>query len=336
MKKNKALMKEAAALLSEDNRFLVTAHERPDGDAVGSILAMGHVLGEQGRQCVLYTQDDVPKGLSFLPGVSRIVHEVPEWKDGSFCLVVLDCNEIDRVGKDGAMLLGGCESVVVLDHHLGDGFCQEVSKTCVSIIDTTACATGALCFELFKELGWKVNKDAATCLYTAVLTDTGGFRYSNTSVRTFDLAKELVGCGADPYEIALSCFESRPLSKLKLLGLALETLEVYYNGLLSIMTLTPEMFELCGSKESETDDFVSYARSLDTVEVAALIKEAKPGLVSVSLRSKRFVNVAELASRFGGGGHFNAAGFRMAGNPTEIKERLIELAGSYLQGGISK
>ncbi len=326
-------MRNVADLLSSRDKFIVTAHERPDGDAVGSILAMGHMLRRNQKEAVLYTQDEVPSGLLFLPGASKIVHEVPSWKPGSFCLVVLDCNEIERTGQQGLQVLANCESVVILDHHIGRGFCSNLSKPCASIIDTSACATASLCFQVFKYLGWEITKDVATCIYTAVLTDTGGFRYSNTSVRTFDLAKELVKAGADPYDIALRCFESRPLSKLKLLGLALETLEVYYNGLLSIMILTPEMFEMCGAKESDTDDFVSYARSLDTVEIAVLIKEASPGFVSVSLRSKRFVNVAKLASNFGGGGHFNAAGFRMSGNPHEIKEKLIEIAGSYLGKG---
>ncbi len=330
MKRNEDSIKEVAALLSSRDRFVVTAHERPDGDAVGSILAMGHMLKRNHKDTVLYTQDEVPSSLSFLPGASKIVHELPRWKPGSFCLVVLDCNEIERIGQQGAKALADCESVVILDHHLGKGFCSALTKPCASIIDTSACATASLCFQVFKDLGWPITQEVATCIYTAVLTDTGGFRYSNTSVRTFDLAKELVEAGADPYDIALRCFESRPLSKLKLLGLALETLEVYYNGLLSIMILTPEMFEMCGAMEAETDDFVSYARSLDTVEIAALIKEARPGFVSVSLRSKRFVNVAELASNFGGGGHFNAAGFRMPGNPYEVKDKLIELAGSYL------
>ncbi len=332
MKKSEGLMKEAANLLSSRERFLITAHERPDGDAVGSILAMGRMLSGHGKDYSLYTQDEVPASLAFLPGVSEIVHELPDWEPGSFCLLVLDCNEIDRVGRDGERALERCESALILDHHLGKGFCEDISCPCVSVIDTSACATASLCFELFRELGWSIDKDVATCIYTAVLTDTGGFRYSNTSVRTFELARDLVLAGADPYDIALKCFESRPLSKLKLLGLALETLEVYYSGLLSIMIITPEMFELCGAKEAETDDFVSYARSLDTAEVAVLIKEAKPGVVSVSLRSKRFVNVAEVAGRFGGGGHFNAAGFRLAGNPKEVKERLVEVIGSYLGG----
>ncbi len=335
MKRNERGLKEVAELVSSSDRFLITAHERPDGDAIGSILAMGDLLRRGGKEVVMYTQDEVPGGLSFLPGVTEIEHNIPDWPKGSFCLVVLDCNEIERVGAEGKGLLHACQSAIILDHHLGDGFCIGASKPCISVIDTKASATGQICFELFKELGWQLTRDAATCIYAAILTDTGGFRYSNTNERTFELARELVLLGADPYAIALSCFESKPLSKLKLLGLALETLEVYYNGLLSIMTITPEMFELCGSKEAETDDFVSYARSIDTVEMAALIKEAKPGIVSVSLRSKRFVNVAELASEFGGGGHFNAAGFRVPGNPVEVKERLIKLAGAYLSGGKS-
>jgi len=145
-----------------------------------------------------------------------------------------------------------------------------------------------------------------------------------------EIAKELVLAGADPFKIAMYCFDSKPVSKLKLLGLAIETIEVFYEGRLSVMLLTPDMFSICNSSESETDDFVSYARSIDTVEIAALIKEFKPGRISVSLRSKRYVNVADLAGRFGGGGHFNAAGFKTTGAAQDIKKEVVAAVGEYL------
>ncbi len=323
-------LKAASELIKNGDLFIVTAHERPDGDALGSMLALGHGLKEAGKEFILYSGDELPKGLSFMPGTSMLTSNIPEKLTNDFVLVLLDCHEPERPGDMGQELFKKAASVLILDHHLGEGPCDGEERTCISIIDPSKCATAQICFELFKELSWPISKEMASCIYTAVLTDTGGFRYSNTKEDTFELAKELVSLGANPYEIALSCFETKPLTKLKLLGLALETLEVHFKGLLSIMTLTPQMFELCGSKESETDDFVSYARAIDTVEVAILIKETKPGLVSVSLRSKRFVNVAEMASHFGGGGHFNAAGFKVEGNPKEIKKQVIALAGTYL------
>ncbi len=330
MKRDNSKFSQIAGVITEAENFIVTVHERPDGDALGSMLAVGHALKGQGKDVILYAKDEVPKGLDFLPGSKMITNFLPEDLNANYCLILLDCHEVDRPGEEGVRLFKNANQVVVIDHHLGKGPCKAVDLPCYELIDSTACATAELCFYLLKHLGWPINKDIATCLYTAVLTDTGGFKYSNTNIETFELAKSLVSYGAEPYKIALNCFESKPLSKVKLLGLALETLEVYYDGLLSIMNVTPEMFDICGAKESETDDFVSYARAIDTVEMAALIKEAKPGNVSVSLRSKKYVNVAEIANKFGGGGHFNAAGFRVNGNPEEIKKQVIAIAGEYL------
>ncbi len=323
-------VQKAARLMEKGEVFILTGHERPDGDAAGSVLGLGDALTSHGKQVMMFASDELANSLSFLPGSSRIQRRLPDNLPQDYILVLLDCNEEDRVGEYGPRLVKEASSVIILDHHLGEGFCKELSQPCVSVIDTKACATAEICLRLMKVLNWEVTKKIATCFYTAIVTDTGGFRYSNTSSTTFKIARQLVLAGADPYEIALNCFESKPLAKLKLLGLALETLETFYNGRVSVMLLTPDMFALCGAKESETDDFVSYARGIDTVEVAILIKEVKSGRISVSLRSKHSVNVAELAGRFGGGGHFNAAGFKTTGDPLKIKEKVVALAGEYL------
>ncbi|RUM92103.1 MAG: hypothetical protein DSZ23_01055 [Thermodesulfatator sp.] len=278
----------------------------------------------------MLASEPLSPGLRFLPGASKMRTSLPDFKFDDFTLIMLDCNEVERVGALGKSLVQAASSVMILDHHLGQGFCGELEKPCLSVIDKRACSTSEICFRLLNILGWEVTPAIATCFYTGVLTDTGGFRYNNTSSNTFEIARQLVLAGADPYEIALNCFESKPLSKVKLLGLALETLEVIYDGMVSVMLLTRDMFSICNARESETDDFVSYARGIDGVEVAILVKEANSGQVSVSLRSKHFVNVAELAARFGGGGHFNAAGFKTTGDPFEIKERVVALAGEYL------
>ena len=323
-------LQEAAEFIARGNSFVLAGHERPDGDAAGSVLGLGRALSSRGKDVFLFASEEISHSLAFLPGSSMLRTRLPENLAGEYTLVMLDCNEVSRLGNQGDRLVGGAASLVILDHHLGGGICPEFPGPCVSVIDTGACATAEICLRLLKGLKWEISREIATCFYTGVLTDTGGFRYSNTSARTFQIARELVMAGADPYEIALSCFESKPLSKLKLLGLALETLEVFYDGRVSVMVLTPEMFAICGAREVETDDFVSYARGIDGVEVAVLIKEVKPGHVSVSLRSKHFVNVAELAGRFGGGGHFNAAGFKTAGDPWKVKEEVLALAGEFL------
>ncbi len=330
MTKLEGPLREAAKFMERGSSFLLAGHERPDGDAAGSVLGLGSALSGMGKEVFLYASEEIPRSLAFLPGASKLQTELPGDLLREYTLVMLDCNEVSRLGKHGHRLVKAASSVVILDHHLGTGICGQLPMPCVSVIDTRACATSEICLRLLRGLEWEISKDIATCLYTGVVTDTGGFRYSNTSADTFMIARQLVLAGADPYEIALNCFESRPVSKLKLLGLALETLEVLYHGRVSVMLLTPEMFALSGARETETDDFVSYARGIDTVEVAVLIKEVKPGNISVSLRSKHFVNVAEIAGRFGGGGHFNAAGFKTTGDPWKIKEEVLAIAAEYL------
>ncbi len=329
-------LNKAAELVDAGNDFILAGHEKPDGDALGSVLGLGKALASHGRNVMPCAFGGIADSLSFLPGFAGVHTVLPDKLPSGFTLLMLDCHEAERLGEHGERLVEEAASLVILDHHLGEGFCSEYPGPCASVIDTRACSTAEICMRLIDVLGWKISSDMATCFYTAVLTDTGGFRYSNTSRRTFEIAGQLVDAGADPYHIALKCFESMSISKLKLLGLALETLELFFDGRVSVMLLTPDMFELCGARESDTEEFVSYARGIDSVEVAILVKEARAGMVSVSLRSKRFVNVAEIAARFGGGGHFNAAGFKITGNPVDIKQEVAALVGEYLKKSAQK
>ncbi len=315
--------REIAEAIETSSSFVLSCHVRPDGDAIGSMLAMGIALEQAGRDVTLYTQDSIPKVLDFLPGIESIVHELPDPLPELTTLLVLDCSEPHRIGNQHKRLVEQAHRIIVLDHHLGRNKAFEHSR-CLSYVDPDVFATGALVFRLLEELSWPITEAIATNLYAAILTDTGCFRHSNTTEEAFYIAQVLVALGADPCKVATNLYQRYPLRRMELLGLVLRTLEVRSKGRIALLQATPEMFRVSGALEEDTEDFVAYARCIDTVELAIFIREVRTGQVSVSLRSKSWVNVAEIAKRFGGGGHLRAAGFRFTGTAPEIRQRLLQ------------
>ncbi len=312
-------LRHIANLLEQENKFLLTCHIRPDGDALGSILALGLTLMEHGKDVTIYSTDPVPNYLKFLEGYNLITNEVsPLHKDTT--LIVIDCNEPKRIGPEGTMLFETAKDIIILDHHLGD---EKIQENIFYYKEPSLFAAAAIIVWVIEELGWPITKSVAENLYTAILTDTGCFRHNNTTALAFAMAEKLVLCGARPEFVARMLYQNYSLTRLKLLALVLRTLEVKANGKIAIIQATPQMFRTSEATESDAEDFVSYARSLNTVEVAAFIREVHAGQCSVSLRSKTFFNVAEIAKKFGGGGHFNAAGFKATGNAPYIREILL-------------
>nr|WP_281382993.1 DHH family phosphoesterase [Dissulfurirhabdus thermomarina] len=302
-------------------RFVLTCHARPDGDAVGSLLGLGLALEAAGRDATLYMEAPVPPHLAFLPGSGRVVTEPPVPLAPGTVLVVLDCGEAGRVGRGGERLAREATSVVVLDHHLTQG---EFGRDVVRYVDPEVFATGAIVLWVLNELGWPVSAEIATNLYAAIVSDTGAFQHNNTTALAFAMAEYLVSRGADPSGVARALYQSWPERRLRLLGLVLHTLEVRAGGRIGLLQATPEMFRTTGAREADTEDFVNYCRSIDSVEVAVFIREVHAGNVAVSLRSKTTYDVAALAQEFGGGGHFHAAGFRRSGSAGEIRALLLE------------
>ncbi len=320
-------------LISKADRFLLTCHVKPDGDALGSLLGLGLALMGRGRDVTLFTEEPVPYKLGFLPGTEYIVNEAPDPLPPGTTLVILDCNEPSRIGRYGQRFINQASSILVLDHHLSRGPSpgQDISgdHPYIRCILPDVFAAAALVFWVLKGLGWPISRDIATNLYTAILSDTGSFRHSNTNKTTFEMAGELVGYGVDPYFVANMLYENHPLCRQHLLAMALDTIEIRGHGRIGLIQVTPEMFRASGATEQDTEDFVGHVRCIDTVEIAIFIKEARAGQVSVSLRSKSSFNVAELAREFGGGGHFHAAGFRTSGTASDVRAALLERLDAY-------
>jgi bifunctional oligoribonuclease and PAP phosphatase NrnA len=298
-------------VIAEGERFLVCSHAGPDGDAVGSMLAMGMLLEKMGKRVHLVSADRVPVVHRWLPGADRV--EKALRVHGPYdAVILLECDGLERTRLQG---LEKCFQINI-DHHA-----SGVEFADVNWIDHEAACVGEMVYRLFKAAGVALNPEAANCIYTTVLTDTGGFIYGGTRASTFELARELTLAGADPIRVAQQVYFSTPISRLLLLGAALRNL--HREGRIAWLWITREdMIRSCAAEE-DCEGIVNYALSIAEVEVACFLRELEKPRVRVSLRSKGRVNVAAIAERLGGGGHENAAGCTLDGPLVRAKEQIV-------------
>jgi phosphoesterase RecJ-like protein len=288
-------------VIRRGERFLVCSHSRPDGDAVGSMLAMGMLLRQMGKRADLVTADRIPAVFRTLPGAGEIrtAMRVHGRYDAA---ILLECDGLERTR------LRGLEQfyLVNIDHHAtGKNFGH------LNWIDRDAASVGELVYRLVKAAGAQVTPEIAACIYITVLTDTGGFCYGGVKASTFALAQELTQAGADPIRIAQEVYFSTPTSKLLLVGAALGNLK--REGRLAWLWVThADIIRTCAAEE-DCEGIVNYALAIAGVEVAAFFRELPEGDVRISLRSKGNVDVAAIAAKLGGGGHENAAGVTLDG-----------------------
>ena len=288
-------------VLRSGDRFLVCSHSQPDGDAVGSVLAMGMLLRQMGKQVELVTADRIPAIYRSLPGTDAIrtalrVHGPYD------AVILLECDSLARTRMRGLEPF----FAINIDHHATGHEWAHVNW-----INRDAASVGEMVYRLVRAAGVTVTPEMATCLYTTVLTDTGGFCYGTIQAATFDLARELVLCGADPIRAARDVYFSAPASKMLLLGAALNNLT--REGRLAWLWVThQDMVRTCAAEE-DCEGIVNYAVSIGGVEAAVFLRELPENRVRLSLRSKGRVNVADIAVRLGGGGHENAAGCTLEG-----------------------
>ncbi len=305
-----------ADLMRNHHRFLICSHMNPDGDALGSSLGLALYLEGEGKEAVVFNQDPVPGLYEFLPSAERIRQSLDEREkfDATF---LLDCATSRRVGK-GLEGFHGRGVVVVIDHHPP----VEVEEG-IRWIRTDAAATAELLFGVMETYGVKPSPDVATNLYAALMTDTGSFRFSNTTARSLTVAAGLLEAGADHGLLIDRLYESYPAERFRLLALALETLGFFSQGRVAVMHVTREMFAAVSAPDELTDGFVDIPRSVRGVDVAVLIREVAGGEHRVNLRSRGRVDVARVATRFGGGGHSNAAGCTVKGDGDKVRESVL-------------
>lgn len=312
--------------LKNSNHILIATHTNPDGDAIGSLIAMGLCLDVLNKKTTLYNESPIPAVYRFLPAVNRVVRNI---KNENYDLaVILDCGNLKRIGM-AVSAVRQIPITVNIDHHV-----TNTRFGHLQLIDTSACATAEIVYRLIKQMDVPLDKAIATSIYTGILTDTGSFRFSNTNRAAFSICQEMVGLGVDPYNIAQHVYGTYSLGRIKLLNLALDSIEISDNGKLSIMTLTQDMFHETHTQAEDVDGLINYAKRIEDVKVAALIQENRNGKeksknfnrFDVSLRSDGTVDVASIAASFGGGGHFIAAGFSIETTLSDITSQMLKLA----------
>lgn len=319
---------EAAAALERHRHILVTSHYNPDGDNIGSQLGLALLLKRLGKRVEIVDQDPVPDRYRFLPGWEGIRNEIAPSQ--ATLAVVLDSAGLDRIGRAAGSIVPARMEILNIDHHVSnDGFGQ------MQYVDPAASSTCELVYRIAKRLSKTLAPDEASCLLCGMVTDTGGFRYTSASPATLRAAAELMEQGAELSDIATKLyFEEKP-ETLSLLGELLVGMKRSDKAPLAWMSVGLEQLERHGIEMSETEEFVRYALSARGVEVGLMFKEQPDGQVRLSFRSKGRYDVNRLARVFGGGGHVQAAGARVAGRLAEVQGPVIEVLEREMSNPIS-
>lgn len=299
--------------ITTHTRFLICGHIRPDGDCLGSQLGMFHVLKTLGKEARLYNRGPILEHYQFLPSIEQIRPTTDPDFQPEVCIFV-DCGAINRVAEDFQPV----GLVINIDHHY-----SNLRFGDINYIDETSAAVGEQVFHVVKRLGIDITPEIATCLYLAIIADTGSFRYPNTSDRTFGVAAELVRSGAVPASIAREYYETKKCESVQLASKVMSNLHFAHNGQLVWSEITQQMYKSAGGEDNEPESLVSELRSIKGVEVAILFHELAEGGLRAGLRAKGGVDVSRVAKQFGGGGHPNAAGIYIRGDYEMLKKNIL-------------
>lgn len=310
-------MREIARILGAAQSVAVLSHVRPEGDAIGSSLGAVLTLHALGKEAVGFNADPVPAALAFLPGADALVRttRIPQPFD---CYLVVDASDPDRLGG----LLDGVvpgRPILNIDHHPTNNHFGSVSW-----IDPTAAAAGEMLYLLFRGMGVPLSREAAINFYVAIFTDTGSFRYANTTPRALRIAAELIEAGVEPGNVAELLYEQRDVGELRLLGLLLSRIQISPDGMTAWIEVTDETLREVGVTADTLEGAINYPASIRGVRVALLFRDIIGDGTRVSLRSRGAINVAAVAQTFGGGGHRNAAGCTVAGDLSTVRERVLQ------------
>ena len=318
---------EIATIVKRGKRFFLASHKDPDGDAIGSLLALGEALTLSGKEIMLFNAGPVPDSMAFLKGIERIVDRFNPGSESEFdALFILDCGNLERLGEISSRI-GNIRPMINIDHHENNSQFGDVN-----LVDTQSSSVGEIIYRLIQEVDLPMSKDIAENLFVAIQTDTGSFRYENTTRAAFTIAGEMVRWGANPWNISRKVMDGYSLKKLRLLALTLETLEIYHGGRVGLITITQQMFSKAKAEYFDSERFVDYPRFIPGVEIGVLIKEIGNNSYKFSLRSNDWVNVADLAHHFGGGGHPKAAAFTEHGSLDSVKKKFLDKAYEFVIG----
>jgi phosphoesterase RecJ-like protein len=311
---------EITKILQENNNFLITSHINLDGDGIGSELALYFLLKKLNKKPIILNQNRLPKIYDFLPGSDK-VHYLNNNRINPKSIdvgIVLDCSNIKRIGKTYE-IFKNLKTIINVDHHK-----SNENFGSLNYVDYSASSVGEIIYELIKSIDADLlDEKISTCLFTAIITDTGSFKYSNVSSKTFGMASHLTSNGIKPYLIADNIYNKNTYAGLKLLGKSLLTLEVDDSNYFSWLTITRKMLNDTNANDEDIEGIIDIATTLNNVEISILFRETKDNKIKVSFRSKGNFDVNKFAGKFKGGGHPNAAGCLCPGKLDEIKENIL-------------
>ena len=321
--------REIAAVLGPDRRVALTTHVNADGDGMGSEVAMWHLLTAQRMRVAIANPTPVPGRFDFLlpEGADRSDRAAKEI-EAADVIVVLDISDLGRLGDLAPAVRKNRGPTVCIDHHVSPGSLPDGPR----LIASEASATAELVFDLATALGWEIPTEAARALYVGILTDTGGFRFSNTTPRVLRVASALLECGVEPESIYEQVYASSPEGKVRLTAEVLQTLVVEPEIGLAWVTVPPDALTRHNTTADDLDGIVEYPRQVAGVRLALLFRQLANGRIKVSFRSMGKVDAAEIAQGFGGGGHRKAAGASCEGSLADVQHQVLEAARRYLQG----
>ena len=300
--------------IKKRDKILITTHINPEGDAIGSSLALAIALSSIGKKVSVYTADPVPTALKFLPHI-EMVQQVKKVSERFDAVIVVDCGDLERVGflkPDNIP----ADVLLNVDHHITNN-----NFGTFNLVEEVV-AAAELVYRIIKELKIPVTSDIAACIYTAILTETGSFRYQNTDLNAFKIAEDMVSSGANPWAIAEQVYNRNSNGRIKLIGQILANIGISDNGRISWIIVREEMYRDTGTTKEDVEDIINFPRSIEGVEVAVLFRESQNDW-KISLRSNGKVDVSAVAMEFGGGGHTMASGFFIKGDLEDVKKRVI-------------
>ncbi len=299
--------------IKEAKHILLVSHINPDGDTLGSVLALYDVVKRLNKKVSIFNATkELPRVYDFLPNIKKVKNLLPGFYD---VVISCDCGSFDRLGIEK-----GDYTLINIDHHSSNKMFGDIN-----LVDTTSASAGLVIYEFLKQNSAKISKDCATCLYVSVVEDTGFFSYSNLSEKTFYSVSELVGYGADAVEIATLLKSRVSLAKTRLLGYMLNNFDLYFNAKVAFVSIDREILAQTGARRYDTKNIINVLRDIVTVEVSVLMLEEKNGGFKVSLRSKGRYDVSLVAKEFGGGGHKNSAGFEVDEDDfEELKKSILQ------------
>ena len=300
------------------NKFLITSHINPEGDAIGSQIAIASLLKKLGKEAVILDDSPVPNLLQFMAGTENVSKEMPH--DFNYqAVIILDSPDLTRIGRVNDYLKKD-SAIINIDHHI-----SNINFGKFNWVEPELSSTGEMIYDLFKAFKMKINLDEAIVLYAAIMTDTGSFRYSNTSSKTHRIAAELIDIGVLPYEMHTKIYETSSVQDTNLLGEALQTMKLTEDGKIAWLWVTKEMLKKTKASLEGTEGIINFARSIDGVEIAILFRETgTEDRVKVSFRSKGKVDVNKLAAAFNGGGHPSASGCTVLGKMEDVEKKVLD------------